>query len=360
MKKNRILAIALVLALMIGIIPARAASGQTFTDVPSSHWAYTYIQEAAADGAVNGVGNNRFDPDGILTVAEWSCILARAFYGNEVEAKAKTTWYNRETEVLQEHGIYANVGTLNSIQFSASASRTLMAETVANLMKDKNVTADASKVAAAKAEIADLDSIYPMHHEAVATCWALGIINGVGGGRFDGNGNMERAAASAVYSRVKKVLGEASSGPDSPVEPTAPPTTGSLTGTMSSVPLNLGKADIATHAPITDYWSLQSEEIRNISDRDSFNAACQTIKDSEMILTQGELNSLGRNLYYHYAVVAQKSDATQKNVSNAMGASLGYGGMYGTQGSGYQFYTIRPLRTTTTSAPPLCLCHCPD
>ena len=189
-----------------------------------------------------------------------------------------------------------------------------------------------------------------MNHEAVATCWALGIINGVGGGRFDGNGNMERAAASAVYSRVKKVLGGASSGPDSPVEPTVPPTTGSLVGTMSSVPLKLGKADIATHAPITDYWSQQSEEIRRISDKDSFNAACQTIKDSEMILTQGELNSLGRNLYYHYAVVAQKSDATQKNVNDAMGASLGHGGMYGTQGSGYQFYTIRPLRTSTTSA----------
>ena len=346
MKKNRILAVALALALAMGIAPAYAAA-PTFSDVPSNHWAHSYIEEAAADGAVNGVGNNRFDPDGILTVAEWSCILARAFYGNEVEGKAKTTWYNREVEVLQEHHI---LGFVNDFQLSAPASRVQMAETVAKLLKDKNVTADASKVAAAKTEIADLDSIYPMNHEAVATCWALGIINGVGGGRFDGNGNMERAAASAVYSRVKKVLGGASSGPDSPVEPTVPPTTGSLVGTMSSVPLKLGKADIATHAPITDYWSQQSEEIRRISDKDSFNAACQTIKDSEMILTQGELNSLGRNLYYHYAVVAQKSDATQKNVNDAMGASLGHGGMYGTQGSGYQFYTIRPLRTSTTSA----------
>lgn len=349
--KNRILAVVLILALTIGVVPAYAANAQTFTDVPPNHWAYSYIQEAAADGAVNGVGNNRFDPDGVLTIAEWSCILARAFYGAEVEAKTRTNWYNREAEVLSEHRIYANVGTLNSIQYSNPASRTVMAMTVANLMGDKGITADASKVVAAKTAITDLDSIYPMYHEAVATCWALGIINGVGGGRFDGNGSMERAAAAAVYSRVKKALADASSTPDVPSEPPTTPTTGSVVGTMSSVPLNLGKADVASHVPITDYWSLQSEEIRRISDKDSFNAACQTIKDSEMILAQGEINTLGRNLYYNYAVVAQKSDTTQKNVDDAMGALCGHGGDYGLQGSGYRFYTIRPLRDATTSAP---------
>ena len=120
---------------------------------------------------------------------------------------------------------------------------------------------------------------------------------------------------------------------------------------MSSTKLNLGKNDIATHAPITDYWAQQSMEIRNISDRDSFNAACQTIKDSKMILTQGEINYLGRNVYYNYAVVAEKPDATQKNVDGAMGALCGYGGDYGLQGDGYRIYTIRPLATAITSAP---------
>lgn len=347
MKKNRILAVALALALAMGIAPAYAAA-PTFSDVPSSHWAYSYIQEAAANGAVNGVGNNRFDPDGILTVAEWSCILARAFYGNEVEAKAKTTWYNREVEVLQEHHI---LGSVNDFQLSASASRIQMAETVASLIKDKGVTADASKVAAAKVEITDLDSIYPMHHEAVATCWALGIINGVGGGRFDGNGNMERAAAAAVYSRVKNVLAGAPSGGETPPETPTPPANASLVGTMSSTKLNLGKNDIATHAPITDYWAQQSMEIRNISDRDSFNAACQTIKDSKMILTQGEFVRT-RNVYYHYAMAAKVGNATQSNVSNAMGALQGCGGSYGSYGdSTFVYYTLVPDTVATTTAP---------
>lgn len=350
--RKRVLSLALAGTLCLGLtVPAYAASAQTFTDVPPNHWAYSYIQEAAADGAVNGIGNGRFDPDGILTMAEWSCILARAFYGNEVEAKAKTNWFNREIEVLWEHGIYSGWGTLSSIQFSAPASRTAMAVTVANLIADKGITADASKVEAAKAQITDLNDTYPMYHNAIATVWVLGIINGTGGGTFDGNGKTERAAAATVYGRVKNVLAGAPSGSETPPETPTPPATASLTGTMSSTRLNLRADAIKTNAPITDVWATQPMEIRNIADRDSFNAACQTIKDSKMILTQGEINYLGRNVYYNYAVVAEKPDATQKNVDGAMGALCGYGGDYGLQGDGYRIYTIRPLATAITSAP---------
>lgn len=119
---------------------------------------------------------------------------------------------------------------------------------------------------------------------------------------------------------------------------------------MSSVPLNLRDEAIKTHAPITDYWSLQSEEIRRISDKDSFNAACQTIKDSEMILTQGEIKG-GINSYYNYAVVAKVDNATQDNVTNAMVALNGCGGGYGSYGISFKYYTLVPLTTATTSAP---------
>ena len=212
------------------------------------------------------------------------------------------------------------------------------------------VSADSSKVKAAKAQISDLDDIFPMYHDAVATAWALGIINGTGGGKFDGNGNTERAAAATVYGRVKNVLAGASSGSETPPATPTPPTTVSPVGTMSSTPLNLRTEAIKTHAPITDYWAQQSMEIRNISDRDSFNAACQTLKDSKMIMTQGEFVRT-RNIYYNYAVVAPVSNATQKNVTGAMGSLSGCGGSYGSYGSSFVYFVAVPLDTTTTSAP---------
>lgn len=352
-----ILALTLIVSgTMVAVRPARMATSP-FSDVPSTHWGIDGILAAYNDGVMTGTyyntttGERQFSPAAPLTMAEWTVMIYRAWYADEPYAVAQENWWNREADILNRHGIYAGWGSLSSIQFNGPASRTAMAVTIANLMKDKGITADSAKVEAAKAQIADLDDIYPMYHQAVATCWALGIINGTGGGKFDGNGNTERATAATVYGRVKNVLNGASSGSENPPEIPTPPASASVVGTMSSTRLNLNKDSIATHAPITDYWAQQSMEIRNISDRDSFNAACQTLKDSKMILTQGELNALGRNLYYNYAVVAQKSDATQGNVDGAMGALCGYGGDYGLQGSGYRFYTIRPLRTATTSAP---------
>ncbi len=327
-----------------------------FSDVPSTHWGLDGILVAYEDGVMTGTyhnpntGERQFSPAAPLTMAEWSVMIYRAWYADESFAVAEENWWNRQAEVLSRHGIYAGWGSLSSIQFNGPASRTQMAVTIANLMRDKGITADAAKVETAKSQIADISDIFPMHQNAVATCWALGIINGTGGGKFDGNDKTERAAAATVYGRVKNVLAWAPSGSETPPETPTPPATASLVGTMSSTKLNLRGEAIKTHAPITDYWAMQPMEIRNISDRDSFNAACQTIKDSKMIQTQGEITG-GRNVYYNYAVVAEKSDATQKNVDGAMGSLLGCGGSYSLQGFGYRIYTIGSLTTAITSAP---------
>ena len=371
MKTKKIISLGLTLALALSLVsPALAAptpqdtskvvcvaNGRSpFSDVPSTHWGFNGILTAYEDGVMTGTffnestGERQFSPAAPLTMAEWSVMIYRAWYADEPFAVAEENWWNRQAEVLSRHGIYAGWGSLSSIQFNGPASRTAMAVTIANLMKDKGITADASKVEAAKAQIADLDDIYPMYHDAVATCWALGIINGTGGGKFDGNGNTERAAAATVYGRVKNVLAGAPSGGETPPVIPTPPTTVSPVGTMSSTRLNLGKNDIASHAPITDYWAQQPMEIRNISDRDSFNAACQTIKDSEMILTQGEVVRT-RNVYYHYAIAADVGNAAQKNVDGAMGALCGCGGSYGSYGSSFVYYTVAPDSSATTSAP---------
>ena len=320
MRIKKTISLGLTLALALSMItpalaapaPARtdtskvvcAANGRSpFSDVPSTHWGFNGILTAYEDGVMTGTyynqntGERQFSPAAPLTMAEWSVMIYRAWYADEPFAVPEENWWGRQAEVLSRHGIYSDIGTLSSIQFNGPASRTQMAVTIANLMRDKGITADAAKVEAAKSQIADISDIFPMHQNAVATCWALGIINGTGGGKFDGNGKTERAAAATVYGRVKNVLAGASSGSETPPETPTPPANASLVGTLSSTRLNLRADAIKTHAPITDAWSQQSMEIRNISDRDSFNAACQTIKDSKMIMTQGEINYLGRNVY---------------------------------------------------------------
>ena len=54
-----------------------SASGETFTDVPASHWAFDAISTAASFGWVNGVGNGQFAPNQPITRAQAAVLLNR-------------------------------------------------------------------------------------------------------------------------------------------------------------------------------------------------------------------------------------------------------------------------------------------
>ncbi len=72
-KKVFVLTLALSLLLCV---PAKAAS--SFTDVPSSASYAEAVNWCVDQGVMNGVGNNRFDPDGVLTRATMATVLYRA------------------------------------------------------------------------------------------------------------------------------------------------------------------------------------------------------------------------------------------------------------------------------------------
>ena len=54
-----------------------SASGETFTDVPASHWAYDAISTASSFGWVNGIGNGQYAPNQHITRAQVAAILNR-------------------------------------------------------------------------------------------------------------------------------------------------------------------------------------------------------------------------------------------------------------------------------------------
>jgi hypothetical protein len=50
----------------------------TFPDVPSTHWAYGYVETAIRQGIVGGYGDGTFRPDTLLTRAQLAKIVALA------------------------------------------------------------------------------------------------------------------------------------------------------------------------------------------------------------------------------------------------------------------------------------------
>lgn len=48
-----------------------------FSDVPGYHWAYKYISAAQDMGLVNGIGNNKFNPEGSIIFKDFVSVLKR-------------------------------------------------------------------------------------------------------------------------------------------------------------------------------------------------------------------------------------------------------------------------------------------
>ena len=99
--------------------------------------------------------------------------------------------------------------------------------------------------------------------------------------------------------------------------------------------------------PVVDYWSDQPADIRAITDKDAFNAACSTIANAETIITQGEIKN-AFNKYYNYAVYAyDTSDDNIMNTRKAMSLLRAYNAKYNglsksDNGSRIGYFTAAP------------------
>ena len=95
------------------------AAAQKFDDVPTSHWAAGYIEYAANLGIINGVGDNKFDPEASLSTAAFSKMLLCALgYQAGAENLIGETW------VINVATLAVSAGISDS-DIPVSASRTI-------------------------------------------------------------------------------------------------------------------------------------------------------------------------------------------------------------------------------------------
>ena len=74
--RTRLLSLALVLGLILGLCPGALAAG-SYADVPEDNWAYPYIEDMTEQGWMEGVDVHRFSPNGTMTRAMFVTVLAR-------------------------------------------------------------------------------------------------------------------------------------------------------------------------------------------------------------------------------------------------------------------------------------------
>ena len=231
---KRCAAILLTVSMIFGALPAAAGAAPTFTDVPTTHWAFASIEQAAADGIVEGIGNNKFNPSGTITVPEFTTMLVRGLYDN-FNAEAETenvkafggsdTWYAPYTLFAAMDGMYTNTEVENKhtagdtnltfFQFvTGSIEWNINRYDMAVMMQNAAVGSGISDIANiekinawkdknASSKISDWSAIPEQYQYSVAFCYYFGLLNGTNSkGEFSGTATMTRAEAATVMCRL--------------------------------------------------------------------------------------------------------------------------------------------------------------
>ena len=114
---KRIMALALILAMIIGVVPSVFAVDYVnhFTDVPTNKWYAEYVEYVNDRGWMNGIGNNQFGPDDTLERAMVATVLYRKAGSPAVAAPSTFTdvpagkWYSNAVAWAQATGVVNGV-----------------------------------------------------------------------------------------------------------------------------------------------------------------------------------------------------------------------------------------------------------
>ena len=240
--KKKLLSILLTLALCLGLAVPALAAKPTFSDVSADHWAYEAIEDMAAREVVNGVTPGKFAPDDKVACADFSTMLVRLLFKEELEKHTdKDYWWQPYADTLLEEGVLDNTtakafyirleNNWDKAVMEKAMSRYDMAQIMYNALKAKGFELPAEEeLTAAGKEIADYADIPLNYNDAVVAMYAIECLKGMDpAGNFRGGQEMDRAQACTVLLRLQDALDaqkeqEKDPEPSATPEPTPAPT----------------------------------------------------------------------------------------------------------------------------------------
>ncbi|WP_239004672.1 bifunctional 2',3'-cyclic-nucleotide 2'-phosphodiesterase/3'-nucleotidase [Paenibacillus tepidiphilus] len=187
-------------------VPA-TGSGQpaasSFKDVPDSHWAASYISGLAAKGILSGKTADTFDPNGLVTRAEFASMLTKALNLKATAAAGfkdvpASAWYASSVAAVAQNKLAGGI-TSDTFAPAASITREQMAVMV---KKGLDLRAGKTLAAAAALSFSDAASISVWAKDAITVAAEQGIIAGRADGSFAPKATATRAEAAKVISAL--------------------------------------------------------------------------------------------------------------------------------------------------------------
>lgn len=160
-----------------------------FVDVPTTHWAYTYIQSLVNAGIINGYEDGSFRPDNSVTWGEALKLVLRVAGYSEQTAPAGQYWATGYMNLAIAQGILAD-----TVDLRAPIDRLSMAQLAA-----KALELSAPTVASPFADCSDA---------SVVALYEAGVVTGssvAGGTVYNPDSSLTRAEFAAIIYRMREL-----------------------------------------------------------------------------------------------------------------------------------------------------------
>lgn len=167
----------------------------TFKDVKKGAWYYDAVMAMADGGLVLGVGNDMFNPEGLLTYAQFCQILARA---DNLETGAKDGyWAYYAVESCIAEGYILDRGAITPKNYDVPITREAA---VAAMYKARPVDLKKPNVELHEKDIPDFDTISDVFKSDILEAYRQGITNGMDSNRtFNPFGVLTRAQVCQLF-----------------------------------------------------------------------------------------------------------------------------------------------------------------
>ena len=214
-----VLATGLALSCMVG--PAFAASNDlqvspaqvaavsqetlTFSDVPTTHWAYPYIMSCVQKDAIRGTsevvnGIGTFNPNGKVTLGQFLAVLTRLIAADKIDTSLSGHW------AMPNYSAAIDIGLIYAYEYSSSKAdleKQLTREEMAVLLsRAAEINGEPLEILPGiENNINDLDMVSRDKVTAVKQAYSSGLLFGVNN-NFDPKGTMTRAQMATVVCRL--------------------------------------------------------------------------------------------------------------------------------------------------------------
>lgn len=247
LKKGFLRIVTLVLAVFM-VIPSMPAFAATFKDVPSSHWAYSYIEEMSKEGIINGYPDGTFKPRETLTYLETMQLLSKLLDMSTAEVNSSKQKYSK---IVNDYGVpnWAQEavmkclykGVISEVELKLAADNNMIKFGTNKRVRRLDVSVYMAKAMGLKTKpfvvlpYKDASKIDASYHGLIDALIEAGVLNanGTGKGYYEPNSPLLREQMAKMMSVAFNYLDKK---PETPKTPEVPKTeTDQIIGTISKI-----------------------------------------------------------------------------------------------------------------------------